>query len=58
MSVRPLVLLEERVDYQNTVFVVSDSSVDISLIILHDNSPCGIWPLTLDAKQDEPKIYK
>ncbi len=42
-------------DY-NTVYFksFSESSIDISLVIYHDNYPCAIWPLAFDPKDDEP----
>jgi FemAB family protein len=43
------------VDY-NTVYFrsFSQSSMDISLILYHDNKPCGVWPLVFDLNEKEP----
>lgn len=51
----PSFYLENEVDYQIAVFnYLSKSSTDISLILYHDNSPCGVWPLALDTCDKEP----
>ena len=40
----------------NTVYFESFSktSIDLSLVLYHDNKPCGIWPLNLDSSEREP----
>ena len=51
----PCVYMEHLVDYQTTHFNnQSSSSTDISLILLHDKLPCGVWPLVLDIDNKEP----
>ena len=47
--------MEHYVNYQTAVFnYLSDSSKDISLILLHDKRPCGVWPLMFDVNDKEP----
>ena len=51
----PSFYLENEVDYQIAVFnYLSKSSTDISLILYHDNSPCGVWPSAFDICDKEP----
>ena len=51
----PAFYMEHYVDYQTVSFNnLSDSSKDISLILFHDNKPCGVWPLVLDMSDKEP----
>ncbi len=51
----PVFFIEHYVDYQIVVFNhLSKSSMDISLVLSHDNKPCAIWPLALDLNDKEP----
>ncbi len=51
----PVFFMEHYVNYQNVVFnYLSKSSMDISLILSHDNKPCAIWPLVFDTADKEP----
>jgi len=51
----PFFYMENEVDYQTVLFnYLSESSEDISLILFHDNLPCGIWPLVFDFNEKEP----
>ena len=51
----PFFYMEKEVDYQTVYFnYLSESSLDISLILYHDNSPCGVWPLVFDIEDKEP----
>ena len=55
MSEVPSFYMENEVAYQTAVFnYVSKSSTDISLILFHDKSPCGVWPLAFDINDKEP----
>ena len=51
----PFFYMKNEVDYKTVLFnYLSNSSKDISLILFHDNSPCGIWPLVFDGNDKEP----
>ena len=51
----PTTFLGYEVDYQTNVFnYLSNSSMDISLILFHNKLPCGIWPLVFDTNDKEP----
>lgn len=51
----PFFYMEHYVDYQTVLFnYLSESSKDISLILFHDNKPCGVWPLVVDMSEKEP----
>lgn len=50
----PVHYLSHFVDYQSIVFKSkSDSLINISMIILNDNKPCGYWPLFYDPRSCE-----
>ena len=51
----PVFFMEHYVNYQTVVFnYLSKTSMDISLVLLHDNKPCAIWPLVFDIADKEP----
>lgn len=51
----PSFYIEREVDYQTIVFkYLSDSAIDISLILFHNKLPCGVWPLVFDINDKEP----
>jgi FemAB family protein len=50
----PYLYMEHFVDYQAVHSNnLSSSLVDISLILFHDNLPCGVWPLMFDIDAKE-----
>ena len=51
----PIAYAWHFVDYNSVYFQsFSESSMDISLILYHDNKPCAVWPLVFDASNKEP----
>jgi FemAB family protein len=51
----PVVYMEHYVNYRTVVFnYLSKTSIEISLVLSHDNKPCAIWPLLFDTANKEP----
>lgn len=51
----PYYYMQNEIDFQREAFKhLSKTSLDISLILLNDKKPCGVWPLFFDKKNKEP----
>lgn len=53
----PLCYSGDEIDYQISYWAGSGVSIkDMSMIIIHDNQPCGIWPLSISGVSQNLKI--
>ncbi len=47
LSYIPVMYSSAMIDYQLEYWAGNGSIIDLSVIISHDNRPCGIWPLSI-----------